>query len=46
MDEQDIINALNTWAFNSVTSDTPFQINDGTYYASLGGTLNYFDYFK
>ena len=46
MNEQDIVNALNTWASNSVKSDIPFQINDRTYYAHFGGILNYFDYFK
>jgi hypothetical protein len=46
MSDEDIQRAFNTWASNSVKSNTPFQRNDGTYYARLGGPLNYFDYFK
>lgn len=46
MSDEDIQRALNTWASNSVKSNTSFQRNDGTYYARFGGSLNYFDYFK
>lgn len=46
MSDEDIRRALNTWASNSVKSSAPFQRSDGTYYASLGGTLNYLNFFK
>lgn len=46
MTDEDIQRALNTWASNSVKSNTPFKRNDNTYYARLGGHLNYLNYFK
>lgn len=42
MKEEDVVNALNTWAHNS----KGFQIDETYAYAKFGGKLNYFDCFK